>query len=177
MAITNADILTYIRTNRLHSENSDYLLQGKIDSMGADAVSSARAWLFGRFYHADRVGIYNSFIAAVYTTLDDTDLTTLDTIRAAFVSAGVEDVDLTVVLFDSMVQLAISNIYESAGQEGAGLETRTEAVELISSMLGMEADANVGGAAGGAGGYTGEAVVGTSSLTDDEMKDELWGYE
>ena len=181
MAITNGDILGYITNNRLHYEDGQYLLQEKVATMGNDAVGSARAWLFGRFFHAGESTVFEAFITITYDDLDTTDLDDLATIRAAYYTAtgSKETTSLYMMLFESLIRLSVAYVWKSAGMfEDANSEEKN-AKELITAIVG--AYANPDNVTGGDDGDIGDAALGTVidvyNLTDAEVTTLLGGYE
>ena len=182
MPVTNADILTYVLTNRLHLEDGEYLLQEKVETMGQDAVSSAFTWIWGRFFHAGRSDILTLWKAAVYDSVDPVDLESLDTLRARFVTNDIstELIDMYVMLFDSVAQLAVANIWQASNMEDEGESRKKEAQQLISAIIGNDATP-LAGQDGGGGNQDmeqfGDAVVCVDAATATEIKTELGGFE
>lgn len=180
MAITNSDILTYITTNRLHVEDSDYALQEKTLTMGDDSVGSARAWMYGRFLMAGQLDSFAAFVTATWTDLDDTDLTELSTIRAAYYT-NTSDTNLAetyTLLFDTLVLVAISKIWDAAGMDGESAKVMRDAQELVSAIVGALANPDnvIGGDEGGTIAEGLPPIVSVDPYTDDDYADELGGY-
>jgi len=183
VTINNAEILAYVLDNRLHLEDGEYLLQERVSTMGRDAVSSAFAWIWGRFFHAGRGDIFSAWKTATYDDLEAADLVNLDTIRAKYVANGVDSdlVDMYVMLFDSLVQLSVSNIWQDSQMADEGKQSKKEAQELISAIIGNDANP-LGGSGDGAGSsqdmdQLGEASVEVCALSAEDIKTELGGYE
>ena len=104
MAITNADVLNYIIANRIFNEDATNLLQEKADTLGRDAVSAALLWIMGRFIKAGRTDFFMSWRSAIYS-LDSSDLTNLDTIRATLNIIDSENGETYAMIFESLIQL------------------------------------------------------------------------
>jgi len=181
MALTNGDILDYILANRLFLEDGEYLLQEKIDTMGRDAVGSARAWLFGRFLQAGETTTFQEFIDETYDNLIPANLTEIEDIRAAyFVLTGDKDTtNVYVMLFEALVRLAIAYIWEAARMDGQASIVEKGAQELISAIVGASANPDnvIGGDEGGGGTMPLVPSVNVYALTDDEVSAMLGGYE
>lgn len=182
MAITNADILTYVLANRITDEDGVYLLQEKAETMGEDAIGSARTWLYGRFLHAGELTTWEAFTTATYTGLVAGNLTTIETVRAAYL-ANLGDATLSsmyTMLFESLIQLSVAYIWQAAGMEGEAETAKRESQEFITAIVGALANPdNVLGDS--EGGDAGEASLGSvitvHALTVDEIKVYTEGYE
>ena len=183
MTITNGDILTYILANRLHYEDGQYLLQEKAESMGHDAIGSARAWLFGRFLHAGETEIFEAFITMTYGDLIPGDLTELEDIRAPFFTATGSDKQTTsiyVMLFEALIRLSVAYIWKAAGMEGEAESEEKNAQELITAIVGAYANPEniLGDETGGDMADAAlSSVVEVYCLTADEIKVYTEGYE
>ena len=180
MALENGDILDYILANRMHFEDGEYALQEKADTMGADAVGSARIWLQGRFLAAGETATYRAFTVATWDELDSADLVDLETVRAAYYTDLADDIltETYMLLFDALVILTIANIRTAAGMEGESDYAQDMAQELVSAIVGSIA--NPGNVTGGEGGEVGDglpSVITVSPMTDAEIKAELGNYE
>lgn len=139
MSITSADLVTYLKTNRLHSEAASYLYIEKSATLGRDEMKSAELWMMGRFYSAGRIAEFNTWRALIYG-LDSTDLTNLDAVQTALGTAGSTDPDLHTMLFDGMINIARAKIFSASGQYGTADQWMDEAEEIISALLGKNAD-------------------------------------
>ena len=182
MTITNGDIVTYITTNRLHYDDGQYLLQEKVATMGNDAVGSARAWLFSRFFHAGETETFEAFITMTYDDLIPGDLADLASVRAAYyvaTSSNKETTSIYMMLFESFIRLATAYIWKAAGMIGDSDVEEKNAQELITAIVGSYA--NPENVTGGEGGDIGDAVLSSVieiyNLTDAEITDLLGGYE
>ena len=157
-----------ISTNRLSYNTGDYILQEKVDTMGADAVGSARTWLWARFYHGNRIDIFNDWVTAIYTNLDPGDLVTLESIRAVLETNDAVNADVQMMLFEALVQISISNLWqENENVETASLAKR-EAQDLIQALIGNSATPNEN--SGESNNELGAAVVAIASPTEAEQK-------
>jgi hypothetical protein len=183
MTITNGDILEYILNNRLHVEDGEYLLQEKVETMGHDAIGSARAWLFGRFLHAGETEIFEAFITMTYDDLTPGDLTELSAIRAAFFTAtgsNKQTTSIYMMLFESLIRLSVAYIWKAAGMEGEADSEEKNAQELISAIVGAYGNPEnvLGDEDGGDMADAAlESVVSTYNLTEDEVKEITGNYE
>jgi len=181
MAITASDILDYILANKLHVEDGEYLLQEKVDSMGIDAVESARVWIWGRFLHAAETDQFEAMTLAILSNLDSGDMVSLATIRAALETAGVSDVAQTVMIFDVWCQLAVSNIWQAAKIHKEGMYSKTEAQEMIDAIIGLDAYSSITGTGSGSGSsgreLLGEPVIVTDNYTKKEISIECEGFD
>jgi hypothetical protein len=182
MAINNGDILTYILTNRLHYEDGEYLLQEKVETMGEDAVGSARAWLYGRFLQAGETDTFDAFMTATYDDLVVGNLTKLEDIRAAYlvITADATSTSIYTMLFDAFIRLSVAYIWKASGMEGEAEPEEKMAQELIVAIVGAVANPeNILGDSEGAD--AGEAALGSVvtvyPLTADEIKVYTEGYE
>jgi len=175
MAITNGNLIDYIVTNRLFVEDGEYLLQEKIATLGHDAVGSARAWIWGRFYQSGTIDVLTGFNTATFDTLVVGDLSELATVRAAYVAQGV-DADLYMAIFEALVQLSIANLWQSSGMVDSGTQLLKEAKEMILAIVGNAA--NPDGGAGGEVGSSGlEPVFEIDIMDEAEITSYLGGYE
>ena len=148
MAITDADILTYLRENRLSEEAQSYLYINKVNTLGRDEISSARLWLQGRFISVGRVDEYTTWKTLIYG-LDSTDLTNLESIESALEAAGSTDSELHTMLFDSMINIARARIFSVNGQFGSADQFMDDAQEIIGSLIGKNADPSMVNDSGG----------------------------
>jgi hypothetical protein len=182
MPITNADILTYVLANRITDEDGVYLLQEKAETMGEDAIGSARTWLYGRFLHAGELTLWDAFIIATYDNLVAGNLTNLDAVRAAYlvITSDAALTSMYTMLFESLIQLSVAFIWGAAGMEGELDSAKQEAQEFIVAVVG--ALANPDNALGDSeGGDAAEAALGTVVTvyppTAEEIKVYTEGYE
>lgn len=178
MTITSSDILTYLLDKKFHFEDSDYLLQDKVATMGLDAVTSARVWIWGRFFHSDRQELWNTVVENILDYLVVGNLTSLDAIRTALEDAGRTLIPETVMLFDVWTQMAVLNIWQACNMEKAGMYSKKEAQEMISAIIGRDAYP-LGGSSGGGtqGDSIAEPVVSTDNYTPSEISIECGGYD
>lgn len=177
MAITNSDILAYILSNRLFYEEGEYLLQSKVETMGEDAIGSARTWMYARFFHAGELETFDAFIKMTFDDLVAGDLTNIEDVRSAYLAAttiyGITS--LYTMLFEALIRLSVAYIWKAAGMEGnAGAEEKF-AQQLISSVVGALADPD--NATGDADDTALGTVVSVHPLTADEIKGYTEGYE
>ena len=175
MAITSADILTYIASNRAFSEDYSYVIQDKASTMGRDAVASAVSWLWGRFLKAGRTDLYDEWYASVFTDLESTDLTNLDTVRSALATSDEDNEDRNVMLFDILVQLSVANLWQDSAQEETIRTVKEEAQEMLEAIIG--ADAFPQPEQGGVRDNPAEAIICIDAYTYDEITDLLGGYD
>ena len=176
MAITSADILTYISTNRAFSEDYNYILQDSESTIGRDAVASAVSWLWGRFFKSGRTDIYDEWYASVFADLESTDLTNMDTIRSALATSDEDNEDRNVMMFDILVQLSVANLWQESAQEDSVKHVKAEAQEMLDAIIGADAYPTTEASAG-ARDNPGEAVFYVDVYTDDEISELLGGYE
>lgn len=181
MALENADILDYILTNRLFLEDGEYLLQEKIDTMGVDAVGSARAWLFGRFLHAGETTTFQEFITVTFDDLIPAKIETLEITRAAYlvITGDKDTTNVYMMLWEALVRLTIAYIWEAARMDGQKSIIEKGAQELISAIVGASAnpDNAIGGEGSGGGSMPLVSSVNVYALTDAEVSAMLGGYE
>lgn len=181
MTLANSDILTYILANRLFVEDGEYLLQEKVETAGRDAIGSARAWLFGRFFGAGETTLYTAWNTATFTDLISANLTELSAVRAAYlvITGDQETTDIYMMLFEAFIRLGTAYIWDVARMDGDVKTAKKEAQEFITALVGAKANPdNVLGGANGSGNDAAlGAVVTTDAWTDAEITDELGGYE
>lgn len=181
MAIANSDILAYVMDNRLFYEEGEYLLQSKVETMGEDAIGSARTWMYARFFHAGELATFDAFMKVTYDDLTPGDLTNIEDVRAAYLVITTEDstTSLYTMLFEAFVRLSVAYIWKAAGMEGNAEVEEKFAQQLISSIVGALADPD--NVIGGGDGDMEEAALGTvvsvHALTADEIKEYTGGYE
>lgn len=174
--ITNTQILTYVQTNRLHYEDSEYLLQEKSETMGVDATSAAKIWIESKYGHADRLDEFEAFELAL-TNVEEADLATLETLRAKFIANGITANVARVYmhLFEVWVKRIISNIFRGAGMHDEAKTSEIMSEDSLGSVLGFSAlplSAN----ATGTDNEFGESTVVVDTTTEDEITCELGGY-
>lgn len=177
MSITNGDILEYVKTVRMFPEDGQYLLQEYIDKHGLDCVGSARAWVYGRFFSAEKTDIYNAWVATTWDDLIDTDLADLPTVRAAYTALDADLSELHTLIFEIFTRLVIFYIFKNAQMHGYAEEWREEAVGMLSAIVGVLANSDNVTDNGDAGVPIGAVVCVTDNWTDDEITDYLGGYE
>jgi hypothetical protein len=175
VAITNGNLIDYIVANRLFVEDGEYLLQEKIASLGHDAVGSARAWIWGRFYQSGTIDTLTGFTEATFGNLVVGDLAELATVRAAYDAQGV-DSDLFMAIFEALIQLSIANLWQASGLVESGAHLLKEAKEMILAIVGNAADPDSGNG-GGVGSDNLEAVFEIDVMSESEITDYLGGYE
>jgi len=179
--VTNSDLLTYILANRFHYEDGQYLLQEKAETMGEDAIGSARSWLYGRFFQAGETEIYDAFIAVLYAGLVPASLTTLEGIRAAIqvITGDTALTSMYTMIFESLIRLSVAYIWKAAGMDGEAKSEEKLAQEFITAIVG--AHANPGNVIGGEDGSQNDAALGSTvvvyPITDAEVTTLLNGYE
>ena len=181
MTLTNSDILTYILTNRLHAEAGEYLLQEKIETMGEDAVGSARTWLYGRFLNAGETTLFHEWTDVTFNDLIPTNLSNIEAVRAAYLvlTTVVDTTSVYTMLFESFIRLSVAYIWQAAGMEGEKESEELIAQELIVAIVGALANpANILGDDGdGMDDPVLGAMVTVHALTADEIKEYTGGYE
>jgi len=168
MAITDADLVTYIITNRLQTEDGDNLFLEKSGTLGRDNVTSARLWFMGRFISTGRRDEFDTWKALIYG-LDSGDLTSIDAMETALTTAGSADPAQDIMIFDGMIRLAISKVYSANGQYGNADVIEEEAEEMIAGLLGKSA-------AGESTEDGGIPTAYTDNLTSDEVEDLIGAF-
>ena len=175
--LTNGNIIDYVLANRLFLEDGEYLTQERLRTIGNDAVGSARAWLWGRFFQAGKGTAFTEFTSTTFDDLIPADLAEMADIRSAYTALDV-DADLFIAVFDALVQLSVANLWQASGQEESGKQALKEAKEMVLAIVGKAADPEGEiGAGGGASGGPLEAHVVIDTWTEAEITAELGGYE
>jgi hypothetical protein len=169
MAITNTNIITYISTNRLTTEDMEYLLEGST-TKGPDAVSSALYWMYARYKKAGYEAVFAAWKIALFS-FSSSSLASMADMEAAFYG---NDSDLFLeysMMFEALILLTIHKLYSRPEQESTSMDKKQEAQEIIEGLLGSSAYPDGGGSESNRTAIV--AVI--ESSTDTEKEEECFG--
>ena len=180
---TMANILSYISSNRLSTDENRYLTQDENgnDARGRDAVfSSLRSHLHPMFRKQGSEDMYNEFKDAL-DELSSGAMTDSETITAAFKILDTSD-DTSKYqdwgdIFEAMINFSLYEMYSFNSQAMDADDKKKIATDIIMALIGDNARPSSEG--GGSDGATGSNPVyfDVAIPTEEDEEDQSFGFE
>lgn len=171
MTINNTNIVTYIFTNRLTSEDERYTLEGNTNK-GRDAVNASLLWLYSRFKKNGQTSLYETWKTYLYA-MSSSNLSTLEAVQAYFYGLDTTLYMTYTMLFEALIKYAIYELYAINDAEGRGQDKKEQAQEIIEGIIGDSAYPNAEGKQAPSCGMV--AVI--SIPTETEIETEAFGMQ